>query len=310
MENKKKERSLHIGMGGWELEPFNRLFYPPKPKRGFRKLEYYSQFFDCIEVNATFYATSFTPVHARRWCADVSGNSNFLFTIKLFQGFTHTFTATEEDVRSVRRLLDVLACAGRLGGLVLQFPYSFTNIAERRTYLMQFSKLFAPHRLFVEMRHNSWNSPLMYNFFQENKLHLVNVDLPQIKQHMPLNTLAWNGAAYFRMMGKNSAAWNHPWRLEEDGKHMVSDRYSYYYSGQELGNLLYAVERVRAQGNSVFVVFHNDPEANSLINGFQLRHLARHKQRVLVPQNFVQKFPVLKGISSPVNVSHPLFAEQ
>jgi hypothetical protein len=58
------------------------------------------------------------------------------------------------------------------------------------------------------------------------------------------------------------------------------------------------------------VVFHNDPEANSLINGFQLRHLARHKQRVLVPQNFVQKFPVLKDISSPVNVHHPLFAEQ
>jgi len=310
MEDKKKQRVLHIGMGGWELEPFNKLFYPPRPKKGFRKLEYYSQFFDCIEINATFYSTALTPVHARRWVADVSGNANFVFTVKLFQGFTHTFTATREDVLSVRRLLDVIAEAGRLGGVLLQFPYSFTNVAERRAYLMQFSKLFDTARLFVEVRHDSWNTPSMYNFFQENKLHLVNVDLPQIKQHIPLNSLAWNGAAYFRMMGRNGAAWKNPWRMEEDGKHMVSDRYKYCYSDEELVNLLYYIERVQAHANAVFVVFHNDPEANSLINGFQLRHLARHKQRVLVPQNFVQKFPVLKDISSPVNVHHPLFAEQ
>ena len=30
-----------VGMGGWILFPFNRVFYPPSPGRGFRKLEYY-----------------------------------------------------------------------------------------------------------------------------------------------------------------------------------------------------------------------------------------------------------------------------
>ena len=301
------QSKVYIGMGGWELEPFNRLFYPPKPVKGFRKLEYYSQFFDSVEINATFYNTSFTPVHARHWLADVSGNKNFMFTVKLFQGFTHTLNATMDDVRAVQKLLDELASAGKLGGLLMQFPYSFTNLPERRHYLKQFGKVFEPHRVFVEMRHNSWNHPVLYNFFKEHKLHLVNVDLPKIKQHIPLNTYAWNGVSYFRMMGRNASAWTKPWRLEADGKHAVSDRYNYLYSEKELEFLLYYIEKAKEKGNTVYVVFHNDPEANSLINGFQLRHLAENKQRVAVPRNFVSRFPALEPISTEAIAHHPLF---
>ena len=90
---------------------------------------------------------------------------------------------------------------------------------------------------------------------------------------------------------------------------MVSDRYNYLYTPQEIGEIFRRIEQVRPQSERVFAIFHNDPEAHSLINGFQLRHLARRGQRVLVPQNFVQKFPLLKEISAPVNVFHPLFAE-
>ena len=300
---------VFVGMGGWDLEPFNRSFYPPKFRKEFRKLAFYSQFFDSVEINATFYNTSFTPAHVQRWLDDVSANKEFVFTVKLYQGFTHTFTATREDVLSVHRMLDPLNSAGKFGGLLIQFPYLFTNIPERQRYLMRLSKVLQPHRLFVELRHNSWNSPLMYNFFQENKLHLVNVDLPPIKRHMPLTAVAWDNAAYFRMMGRNHVAWKYPWRLDADGKHMVSDRYHYLYNGRELERLLVLIEKVKAYSRSTFVVFHNDPEANSLINGFRLRHLIRRRQRVFVPENFVKAFPMLKPISAEVNVHHPLFAE-
>jgi uncharacterized protein YecE (DUF72 family) len=200
--------AIHVGMGGWDLEPFHKLFYPPKPKKGFRKLEYYSQFFDSVEVNSTFYNTSLTSVHSRQWLDDVSVNKRFEFTVKLFRGFTHTFDATKNDVRAVRTILEPIASADKLGGLVIQFPSSFANTRERRLYLMQLSKVFQPYRLFIEVRHNSWNSPLMWNFFQENKMHLINVDLPPLKNHMPLTALAWDGAAYFRMMGRNMENWS------------------------------------------------------------------------------------------------------
>lgn len=323
------QQKVYIGMGGWELASFNKLFYPPKPKKGFRKLEFYSQFFDCIEVNATFYNSLFAPEYARRWLDDVAANKEFVFTVKLYHGFTHTFDATAEDVRGVHRLLEPLAAVGKLGGLLIQFPYLFTNLPERRRYLMQLSKVFAHYRLFVEVRHNSWNSPLMYNFFQENKLHLVNVDLPPIKRHMPLTALVRNGAAYFRLMGRNSEVWNRSWRTRPDeldikpeaycakgasafgGEPLdqMHSRYHYLYNEGELQHLVNLIEYVKAQARTIFVIFHNDPEANSLVNGFQLRHFIKNKQRVLVPENLVREFPLLGKISYAVNLSHPLFSE-
>ena len=294
------QKKVFVGMGGWDLPSFHKYFYPPKSKKGFRRLEYYSQFFDSVEINVTFYNTALTPDHARQWLNDVSINKDFIFTVKLFQGFTHTFTATNEDVRSVRRLLEPLAESGKLGGLLMQFPYSFVNTPERQKYLQQFSKVFYPYRIFVELRHNSWNAPSVHALLQESNLHLVNVDLPSIKQHMPLTSLAWNGAAYFRMMGRNVMAWNRP---------ELGERYNYYYDEKELGELLTRMRALREQSNSVFVVFHNDPEANSLVNGFQLRHLMR-KPPVLVPQGMIRAFPELKGISSSVNVLHPVFVDE
>ena len=292
--------TIHVGMGGWDLEPFHKLFYPPKPKKGFRKLEYYSQFFDSVEVNSTFYNTSLTAVHSRQWLDDVSVNKRFEFTVKLFRGFMHTFDATKNDVRAVQTVLEPLASVDKLGGLVIQFPSSFANTKDRRLYLMQLGKVFQPYRLFVEVRHNSWNSPLMWNFFQENKMHLVNVDLPPLKNHMPLTALAWDGVAYFRMMGRNMENWYNSGQ---------GDRYHYYYSQGELERLLSLIEHVRIASHSTYVVFHNDPEANSLVNGFQIRHMIRQRQPVLVPQNLIRAFPSLKEISASVNVDHPLFAE-
>jgi uncharacterized protein YecE (DUF72 family) len=295
----------YIGMGGWDLDPFNKLFYPPKMKKGFRKLEYYSQFFDCVEINATFYNTVFTPEQAQRWVRDVAANRDFLFTVKLFHGFTHTFSATADDVRSIHGILATLARDGKLGGLIIQFPYSFVNGPEQRRYLLHLSRVFQPHRLFLEVRDNSWNSPLMYNFFQENKLHLVNVDLPPIKQHIPLTGEAWDGAAYFRMMGRNAEAWDAPWNSQDE----YSDRYHYYYSENELEHLAALIERVRLASKKTIVIFHNDRVANSLVNGFQLQHILHRAGRVLVPQNLIAAHPSLKPISSSVNIQHPLFAE-
>ena len=294
------QQKVFVGMGGWDLPPFHRYFYPPRLKKGFRKLEYYSQFFDSVEVNVTFYNTALTPDHSSQWLSDVSVNKDFVFTVKLFQGFTHTFTATNDDVRAVHRLLEPIAAAGKLGGLVMQFPYSFANRPERQSYIVHLGRVFAPYRKFVELRHNSWNSSIIHDLFREHDLHLVNVDLPPMKEHMPPTSLAWNGAAYFRLMGRNVRAWNRP---------ELGERYNYYYSEKELEELLIRMRRVREDSDDVFVVFHNDPEANSLVNGFQLRHLMR-KPRVLVPQGMVQAFPELKGISSSVNVFHPLFAEE
>jgi uncharacterized protein YecE (DUF72 family) len=306
-------------MGGWELPSFNKLFYPPKQKKpasGGRKLEFYSKYFDSVEVNATFYNPQFSPEIAKNWIKDVSENKDFVFTVKLYRGFTHTFKVLKREVRSIQKFLDVFASAGKLGGLLIQFPYAFVYNPARCRYIMELSRTFRQHRLFVEVRHYSWDTPAMYNFFQDNKLHLVNVDLPHIKEHIRLNALAWDGAAYFRMMGRNAVSWDNPWRpvacvprTHNSSKwHVISDRYNYLYSEGELQHLFSLIESVKERSNTTFVVFHNDPEANSLINGFRMRYLAQ-KKKIPVPQNMTSSFPELKTISENAATHQTLFNE-
>jgi uncharacterized protein YecE (DUF72 family) len=90
---------------------------------------------------------------------------------------------------------------------------------------------------------------------------------------------------------------------------MISDRYSYLYSDEELEQFVNLIERVKQYVNLVFVILHNDTEANSLINGFKLRHLVEKKKRLNVPQKLVKAYPVLKPISAEVSEEYPLFAE-
>lgn len=305
-----EQTEIMTGMGGWDLFPFQGTFYPSRVPKGFRKLAFYSRYFDMIEVNATFYNTDFRPFHVQRWLEDVRENSRFTFTVKLFRGYTHSFNATKEDLMRIYRMLDALEESGRLGGLLLQFPGSIKNRKECREYLYRLSHAFRRYRMFLELRHASWDTPLMHNFFQENRFHLVNVDLPALNDHFPFHALSWDGAAYFRMMGRNAGAWNAPWRMEADGRHMVSDRYLYRYSEQELHTLASSARQLDAGTRKVFVVFHNDPQANSIADGFRLRHLLEPSRPLPIPPTTLKAFPALRAISASPAVSAPRFSLQ
>ena len=75
-----EQSKVMVGLGGWEFGAFDKLFYPPKIKKGFHKLEHYSRLFDNVEINATFYNAALSPDHARRWLENVAANKNFIFT--------------------------------------------------------------------------------------------------------------------------------------------------------------------------------------------------------------------------------------
>lgn len=284
------QRDILIGMGGWSLPAFDGFFYPAEQSRGFRKLEYYSRFFDLVEVNATFYTTSLGPQQARRWIRDVEENKDFTFTVKLFQGFTHKFSATQGDVKAVKALLEPLAEAEKLGGLILQFPHSFVRTPENEAYLQKLSRTFESCVLFVELRHDSWNSDDAFRLMKDAGLQLANTDLPAIKRHMPFTNEAWGDNAYYRLMGRNKESWD---------RGGVAQRYNYFYSEEELRDLLQRISQLKATVRRAFVVFHNDPNAHSPVNGFQLKHMAQPNTRVTAPSSLIGAFPQLKAICDP-----------
>jgi len=297
-DNRSKDTNeFLIGMGGWELPSFDNIFYPAKVEKGFRKLEYFSRFFDLVEINSTFYNTSLSAVQSNRWLKDVAGNQRFMFTVKLYRGFTHTFNATQNDAFAIHRLLDPLRNAEKLGGLVIQFPSSFIKTSERQAHLVKLRAIFSEDRLFLDLRHISWNDKSLYQFYRENGFHLINVDIPSLPGHMPLNSYEWDGIAYFRMMGRNAETWNNP---------HSGDRYLYRYSEEELQDLVRRIKQANAR--KTYVVFHNDRQAFSLVNGRQVEHILNPKKHFTTPVNLLTAFPNLKSICNPVDSKNDLFS--
>jgi uncharacterized protein YecE (DUF72 family) len=152
--------------------------------------------------------------------------------------------------------------------------------------------LFPEDHLFLDLRHNSWNDRACYQFFQENGLHLINIDLPDLPDYMPLNSFAWDGIAYFRMMGRNADAWKQPGS---------TDRYLYRYSDEEVRELAQKIKQTGARKN--YIVFHNDAQAFSLLNGRQVEHAIHPAKRLNAPANLLATFPQLKSFCDPP-VSH------
>jgi len=284
-------------MGGWELPPFHGVFYPAKLEKGFRTLEFYSQFFNFVEVNATFYNTSFSPAQVQRWLQDVGKNKDFSFTVKLFRGFTHTFDATKNDALAVHRMLEPLREAEKCGGLVIQFSSSYHKTSERQTYLLKLRSVFPEDHLFLDLRHTSWNDESFFQFCRENGFILINVDLPRLPYHIPLNSFSWDGVAYFRMMGRNAKAWNNP---------AMGDRYFYPYNENELSDLVQKIKQLNAR--KTYVVFHNDRQAFSLVNGRQVEHALHPTKRFNAPSTLLATFPHLKAFCDPFSDNHSLFS--
>ena len=281
-----------VGMGGWDIPSFHNVFYPPEIGRGFRKLEYYARFFDLVEINATFYTTSLSHAQAQQWLEDVRGNERFLFTLKLFRGFTHTFDAAAKDALKTQYLLESLADAKRLGCLVAQFSGSFARTKEHQEYFLKLQKAFGEFGLFIELRHRSWDNKDFYDFCMEKSLCLVSVDLPALPGFMPFRMPVQQPESYFRMMGKNVQGW------KSGGK---SDRYDYNYSKEELENLHDLIVGIKQNAHRTYVIFHNDTKINSLVNGLELKRLLKPGTSFPAPESLILKFPQLREFCTAVN---------
>src|SRR4051812_35831088 len=114
---------IRIGPAGWSYKDWHGIVYPASRPKGFQELTYVSEFFDTVEINVTFYR----PIPARTsesWVKKVEKNKRFKFTGKLWQGFTHDRDAGSEDERMFKDGYAPLLEAGRLGAILLQFPWS------------------------------------------------------------------------------------------------------------------------------------------------------------------------------------------
>ena len=159
---------LHIGTSGWSYPDWEGIFYPPGAKKSFNRLSYYAEHFDTVEINTSFYRPP-KREYCEKWLREVSGNERFMFTAKLWQHFTHERDQrwTPEDVDVFRGSIEPLVEAGKLGALLVQFPWSFRNGQAERRWLADLSAAFKDYPKVLEVRHISWHCEPAMNFFHE-----------------------------------------------------------------------------------------------------------------------------------------------
>jgi len=289
-----RERSastIRVGPAGWSYADWAGFVYPARKPAGFHEAAYLSEFFDTIEINTSFYQP-LRPEHCRHWIELVSANPRFVFTAKLWQRFTHDTNTGAEDERAVRAGFDVLRDAGKLGAVLLQFPFSFHRTEENIAYLEKLLKQFSDYPLVVEVRHATWNDKAFYAMLHERGVGFCNIDQPVIGRSMKPSERSTARVAYVRLHGRRYVTW-----FSDDPATPPSERYNYLYTEQELEPWAARIHHVAEGGDSTFVITNNHFEGKAIVNALQLIHLLT-RAKVKVPEPLRRRYPELDRIAS------------
>ena len=294
---------VRCGPAGWSYPHWNSIVYPrPKP-RGFHPLEYLAGYFDAVEINTSFYR-SLRPEVARLWLNRVESNPRFRFTAKLHRRFTHDRIVSDADVDVFARGLRVLLEAGRLGCLLMQFPWSFKFTEENRDFLIRLRRAFHDFPLAAEMRHGSWTHEEALGTFIDYHVAFCNIDQPAHVKATPPTACLTSGIGYVRLHGRSYGDWFR--KFEEESK--VVARRDYLYSPAELAEWKERIERIQRFADEIYIVTNNDAGGRSVVNALQLQAMYGLGTRT-VPRGLARAYRRELGEFSPdAPVQDVLFA--
>ena len=199
-------RRIRVGTSGWSYADWAGVFYPLEKPRGFDELAYLARFFDAVEVNLSFYR----PPSARMGALWLRRTPpGFEFTYKLHQRFTHERPPawTHSHVAEYKEGVEPVRGAGRLGAVLVQFPWSFRADDEAFRHLEAVRRDFGDLPLVVEVRHVSWTGPQAIRFLKDTGLGFCCLDQPLSRSGVPPMTLVTSPVGYVRLHGRNREAW-------------------------------------------------------------------------------------------------------
>lgn len=252
---------IRIGPAGWSYTDWEGVVYPSHGSR-FDPLAYLASFFDTIEINSPFYRIP-PPTHAKSWVRRVAANPSFRFTTKVFRGFTHEQARPEQkDLDAFRQYLDPLMESGRLGAVLLQFPWSFRNTPETTDRLASLFREFESYPRAVEVRHASFQNDEFLAFLDGNGVSWVNVDQPLFHDSVKPAESSTGPIAYVRLHGRNYEKWF---------AHTESwERYNYLYSREELEPWAGRIASM-AESKDAYVITNNHFRGQAIVNAGELK---------------------------------------
>jgi uncharacterized protein YecE (DUF72 family) len=207
-------------------------------------LDFYSQHFDTVEVNATFYRLPRREVVAN-W---VTGSPpGFLFSIKMSRYVTHIKRLLDlsSGVQMFYERIEPLLRSPKMGPVLWQLPGTFRRDDERLGNAL--AKL-PPGRHCFEFRHESWFVPEVISMLRAHGVALVIGDDPRRPFQTHELTTDWT---FIRFHGGSRG---------QRGN----------YSASELEEWAQRIDAWRSEAD-VYAYFNNDWEGFAIRNGLWLK---------------------------------------
>ena len=160
----------YIGCSGWSYDGWKGSFYYPNEFDNKYWLSYYSQIFDFVEIDSTFYRMP-SKFMVNNWSKRTP--ENFRFVVKFPKVITHNkklknvANDIEQFYDSMKPLYDKILV------FLMQLPPSL-QIAEGCDLIKNLQYLLDPSfRYAIEVRHHSWFNELFYSYLKEKNYCLV-----------------------------------------------------------------------------------------------------------------------------------------
>lgn len=250
------DQPILVGTSGYSFSDWVGRFYPPSISPS-QMLPYYSDRFPVVEVNSTFYRTPHPRVMEQM---EKKTPPRFRFVVKGPRSISHERRLDAESIAAFQDCLEPLRNAGKLDGVLIQFPWGFKSEAGSWRLLESARRELPATPLFVEFRHASWARPETFSRLRDQGLGFCVVDEPRLEGLMPPLVELTSPAGYLRFHGRNAAKWWAP-RGEggrgEGGRRSRSDRYDYLYSEPELKEWVGKIRDLAARAEKVYVFFNN-----------------------------------------------------
>ena len=280
---------IRVGPAGWSYKDWNGRVYPPGLSKRLHPLKYLAGFFDTLEVNASFYRPV-DPRNAARWVDHIADNPRFMLTAKLWRRFTHDTNEWpgNAEARRFANGLTPLRDAGKLGALLVQFPYRFHRTTPNRDWLRRIAETFSAFPLAVEFRHDSWRTPETLEGFREYDIAFCNIDQPVINASLSPTEEVTAPLAYVRLHGRNYDNW---FRETADR----DARYNYLYTEEELKPWIPRIARMRERAAEIYVVTNNHFEGQAVVNALELMH-GLGKPIEQLPETLLAAYPRLAAL--------------
>jgi uncharacterized protein YecE (DUF72 family) len=265
---------IRVGTCSWADESFSKAWYPKGVRAG-ERLAYYAERFDVVEANSSFYRLPDEELVAR-WERILP--DGFVMHVKAFGLMTRHpvgLDVVPEDLQSeveaddrgrvdrpsrevrgevFRRFLAALQPlreAGKLGGILMQFPPYVVPKPRSYEYLEWAREQLEGYEMLVEFRHKAWfedpTEPLA--FLEKHGMTYVTVDAPP--DVIPLVVARTSGSAYVRFHGRNRATW-----FKRTGS--TAERFDYLYSPAQLEEWAGTLRELAQDAQVVYAMFNNN----------------------------------------------------